>query len=279
LLIVNVNGNLVARKNLRRFNVLSPQTGMIWLLTLILLLSSSAVSPVRAQTRRSVFQTGEELVYKVKYGFIKLGTVVMQTGSPADASHLNARMRFWTADVPFLDTKSLITDVIDTHTVNLFHFEENLTDHDKHSTRTFVYDPATKVLTISGSDIKTAVIDHVRPFSDALTLFYNLRTWSASNSSYSFPMRELSGEKMVMCKFTSKRSRQECPAFEDKQIETRVLDGHAEMGNSTPLGADGDFTMYVTDDAAAIPIRIDLKIAIGSISLVLDKVKRTGWNP
>jgi hypothetical protein len=262
-----------------RLNALRTQTRNICFLLLALLFLPGAFSPIRAQTRRSVFQTGEELVYKVKYGFVKLGTVVMQTGSPADASHLNARMRFWTADVPFLDTKSLITDVIDTHAVNLFHFEENLTDHDKHSVRTFVYDPATKVLTISGSDISTTVIDNVRPFSDALTLFYNLRTWSASNSSYSFPMRELSGEKLVTCKFTSMKSKQECPAFEDKEIETRVLNGHAAMGNNTPLGADGDFTMYVTDDAAAIPIRIDLKIAIGSISLVLDKVKRTGWTP
>jgi hypothetical protein len=33
----------------------------------------------------------------------------------------------------------------------------------------------------------------------------------------------------------------------------------------------------VSDDDAAVPVRIDMKIAVGSISLVLDKIKRNDW--
>src|SRR5687768_721014 len=63
----------------------------------------------QAQTRKSVFQTGEELTYKVKFGFIKLGTVSIKTGGPATGygpNKVTAKMQFATADVPFLDAKS-----------------------------------------------------------------------------------------------------------------------------------------------------------------------------
>jgi hypothetical protein len=72
---------------------------------------------------------------------------------------------------------------------------------------------------------------------------------------------------------------QECPAFDDKEIQTYTVEGRADMGDTAPLGASGKFTAYITKDEAAIPIRIEMKIAIGSISLVLDKAERAGWNP
>ena len=84
-------------------------------------------SSAEAQTRKSVFQTGEELTYKVKFGFIKLGTVTIKTLGPNTqygANKVAARMQFATADVPFLDAKSLVTTVIDTNAMYLVHFEQ-----------------------------------------------------------------------------------------------------------------------------------------------------------
>ena len=77
--------------------------------------------------------------------------------------------------------------------------------------------------------------------------------------------------------FTNEFADEEVPALDDRIVHARILQGTMDLGGSAPLGADGSFTAYVSDDAAAVPVRIDMSIAIGSISLVLDHIKRTGW--
>src|SRR5882757_777600 len=67
----------------------------------------------QAQKKNSAFLTGERLVYKIKFGFVKLGTLIIETGKPAGGSRVNARMKFWTAQVPFLDSKDVVDDIID----------------------------------------------------------------------------------------------------------------------------------------------------------------------
>jgi len=251
--------------------------GTALLLSSLALASAAPVQTAEAQTRKSVFQTGEELTYKVKFGFVKLGTVVIRTGSSAGSNKVNASMQFWTADVPFLDTKTKIDDVIDTQYVHLVNFKEHSTEGDKVTDKTFSYDRGKKTLTYSDATVQNRVTTNVDPFSDALTLLFNMRTWSAAGQAYSFQMRGKDGAKNVSINFTKATSDQEVEAFDDKPVKTRVLKGKANMGDSSPLGANGDFTAYVTDDAAAVPVRIDMKIAIGSITLELAKVKRPGW--
>ncbi len=262
--------------------IFSTRRVILAITVLTCVLSFGAVNKTTAQKRRSVFQSGEELVYKVKFGFIKLGTLVIQTGSPTDQfgpNQLSARMQFWTADVPFLDTKTQVIDVIDTHAVYLVRFEEHTRNGDKKTNKVFVFDHEKKTMTYSDDAVASRVTNNVEPFNDALTLVFNMRTWSASGAAYSFPLRGSEGEKNVTCRFTGKHSDEECPAFEDQTIKTRIVEGQAEMGNSAPLGANGHFTAYLTDDEAAVPVRIDMQIGIGSISLILEKVKRPGWKP
>jgi hypothetical protein len=240
------------------------------------LMGSSDVA--QAQTRKSVFQTGEELTYKVKFGFIKLGTVTIKTNGPAGANKVTAQMHFATADVPFLNAKSLVTDVIDTNGMYLVSFKQKGQEGEEIQEKQMVYDKSKKTLTYTDSRIKGKVTSDVEPFNDALTLLFNMRTWSASGKKYSFPMRSKDGQNNVVCNFTNKISNLEVEAWDGKDIRTRVIQGQANMGESAPLGANGKFTAYVTDDAAAIPVKIDMNIAIGSITIELVKVKREGWN-
>src|SRR5439155_26986006 len=91
------------------------------LLVAILFISSTASF---AQTKKEVFQPGEQLVYKVKYGFVKLGTVVIQTGNFTSDGKITARMQFWTADVPFLHAKTTVTDQFDKGDLTVSSFSE-----------------------------------------------------------------------------------------------------------------------------------------------------------
>ena len=227
--------------------------------------------------RKEVFQQGEELVYRVKYGFLKLGTVVIQTSSAND-QRVQARLRFWTADVPLLHTRSTVTDEIDARSLNLMRFQEHSENGDVVTNKEMTYDPAKRTLNYSDDQVKNRITTDIRPFNDALCLLFNMRAWSgAGGKAYTFPLRGKDGEKRVTVTFTNEFSNETVPALEDKEVRTRVLQGRAEMGASSPLGADGAFTAYVSDDAAAVPVRIDMSIAVGSISLVLDHIKRTNW--
>lgn len=251
----------------------------IAVLTVVLAFSFNFVGNASAQRKNAVFQTGEKLTYKVKFGFVKLGTLVMETGKSAGGNRINTRMKFWTAQVPFLDSKDVVDDIIDTSALCLMRFEEHGHDGETKMNRNFTYDPVKRTISYSDETVKDRITEDVRPFSDAVALFFNLRAWNGSGGNYFFPLRSRAGEKLVKCYFSTTEKEQECPAFEDKEIQTYVLSGNADMGDSAPLGASGKFTAYLTKDNASIPIRIDMKIAIGSISLILDKVERAGWTP
>ena len=229
--------------------------------------------------RHPVFQSGEELVYKVKFGFVKLGTVVIKTGDAAGPNRINAMLKFWTAEVPFLDVHTQVTDVVDSHQICVTRFEEHTKDGDKQRNQVFDYDESKQTMTYSNDVVKNEVIPNIRPFSDALTLVFNMRSWAGSGQSYSFPMRSHEGESAVVCRFTKRTSMESCPALDDKEVKTVITEGQANMGEHAPLGANGKFVVYTTNDAASIPIKIEMKIAVGSITLLLDKVRRPGWQP
>jgi hypothetical protein len=104
-----------------------------------------------------------------------------------------------------------------------------------------------------------------------------MRTWSASEKKFKFPMRGKNNTTpATIINFTKKTEEIDVPAF-DKEINALVAEGVANTGPGAPLGASGNFTAYFTNDEAAIPVRIDMKIAVGSISLILEKIKRPGW--
>ncbi|MDP4198194.1 MAG: DUF3108 domain-containing protein [Bacteroidota bacterium] len=238
----------------------------------------SIASATHAQAgRKDAFQTGEQLVYNVKYGFIKLGTLVVQTGAIANGK-ATAHMQFWTADVPFLNTKTGVTDQFDTRDLTLRSFEEHSQNGDEKTNKYMTYDPEAKSLTYSDDQIKNKVTTGIDPFDDALGLLFNMRAWSgAAGKKYLFHLRGKDGARPVTVQFTNQFSNEQVAALDDKEVRTRILQGNADMGSSSPLGANGAFTAYISDDAAAIPVRIDMSIAVGSISIVLDKVKRPDW--
>jgi hypothetical protein len=245
---------------------------------IVMLIVVSAFTNCSAQTRKNFLQPGEELVYKVKYGFVKLGTVIMQTGSMSDGT-VSARMHFWTADIPFLHAKTTNNDQFYADDLCLHTLEEHDINGDDKENITSTYDRATKTLHYADDKEKNVVKHNVEPYDDALGVVFNMRSWSgAAGHKYIFLIHTVTGVKPVTVNFSNEFSDEEVPALNDKKIHARVLHGTMDLGGSAPLGADGSFTAYVSDDAAAIPVRIDMSIAIGSISLVLDKIKRTGWD-
>jgi hypothetical protein len=246
--------------------------------TFVTIILGNALLTCSAQTRKNYLQPGEELAYKAKFGFIKLGTVVMQTGAISSDGTVSERMHFRTADNPFLHAETTDIDKFYTNDLSLHTFEEHTQVGDDKSDKYSSYDRTTKTLTYS-DEKETNVVKHdVEPYEDALGIVLNMRAWSgAVGHKYIFYIHTKTGVQPVTVNFTNEFSDEEVAALDDRKVHTRILKGTMNLGDSAPLGADGSFTAYISDDDAAVPVRIDVSIAIGSVSLVLDKIKRTGW--
>ncbi len=246
------------------------------LLVVLSIVSFSTTS--LSQTRKDFLQPGEELVYKVKYGFVKLGTVVMQTGNVSSDGLVSTHLHFWTADIPFLNAKTTDNEQYYADDLCVRSFEEHSINGDDKLDVFSTYDRATKTLQYADDKRKNVIKQNVEPYDDALGVLFNMRAWSgAAGHKYIFLIHEVTDVKPITVDFSNEISEEEVPALNDKKVRTRVLHGTMDLGGSAPLGADGSFTAYVSDDNAAVPVRIEMKIAIGSITLSLDKIKRTGW--
>ena len=242
---------------------------------LAMMIVVSAFTNGSAQTRKNFLQPGEQLTYKVKFGFVKLGTVVIQTGPIANGM-VTAHLHFWTAAVPFLSAKTTDNETYYADDLSLHTLEEHATNGNDKSFIASTYDRATKTLHYADEKTKSKVTQNVEPYDDALGVLLNMRAWSgAAGHKYIFLIHTTTGVKPVTVDFSDQLTDETVPAY-SKKVHTRVLHGTMDLGSSAPLGANGSFSAHVTNDAAAVPVRIDMKIAIGSISLVLDNIKHTG---
>jgi hypothetical protein len=61
------------------------------------------------------------------------------------------------------------------------------------------------------------------------------------------------------------------------EVRTVELDGKAEFEGT--YGMTGDFKGWFTDDTAAIPVKGELQVIIGHVTVELTGYKRDGWNP
>src|ERR1035437_1941148 len=149
-----------------------------------------------AQTRKEFLQPGEELVYKVKFGFFKLGTIVIQTGTFSPDGTVSAHMHLWSADIPFVHAKSNVSDQFYANDLTLHTFEEHSQFGDEHNDKYSTYDRATKTL-LYADEKKLNVVEHnVEPYVDALGVLFNMRQWSgAVGHKYRFLIHTKGGVK------------------------------------------------------------------------------------
>ncbi len=79
-----------------------------------------------------------------------------------------------------------------------------------------------------------------------------------------------------MLDFTGPIENVEIDAF-DRPIRTRKYTGFADWKGGTSAGLSGEFTGWVSDDEAAIPLQAEMKVFLGSIRLELERWHRPDW--
>lgn len=263
----------------------SPQILFTALAAIALMLAGSPV--VRAADISSpVFQDGEELTYKVKFGFVRLGTVTVTTKRDQSKEgvpeyHLVMKLES-NPSVPFFRLNEYNESVMDPATLMSKRFYGLHTGPGKRSEVQFHYEPEQRRAYFTRKDLNTntmvedLTIDSASAYTEGPTLFFYGRVFSASRQIKKV-MTMVDGKIMEsVLDFTKGRAYINVDAAE--HVRTRKYEG-TTGDNASSVGVSGGFTIWVSDDSAAVPIRAEMQISVGSVTLELEKWRRANWQP
>ncbi len=237
---------------------------------------------------RAVFQPGETLRYKVKWTFLRLGTLTLSTErdtTSSDGSAFKVVLKVESnPDLRFIWIQEINESHMDTVEISTRHFVARHRNGDDLVEIRQRYDQARKTAFASIVDMNTGrelgcdTIQQAPPFVDGAALLCKARALSRSRGTYRLPTMVGGKIQNTTLDFDSAIENLETDAW-GKEIRTRRYSGHADWTGATASGLGGDFTGWVSDDDAAVPIRAEMKILLGSIVLELEEWTRPGWAP
>lgn len=234
----------------------------------------------------AVFRAGEELVYAVKWNFIPLGRIIIRTNiDSADTNRVMVLMVVEsTPGLPFISIRDVNRSVIDRNHSNTLRYTGKHWKGDDTLSIEYVYDQETKTLTFSEWDLTENVSLHrevsndIPPFVDGNALFFYARWRSSSGKSFRVPTVVDGKLSYTTLTFSGEREAIEVDAIPGPVV-VRKYTGRAEWTGGSSAGLSGEFTGWVSDDPAAVPVRAEMQIALGSITIELEQWKRSGWTP
>lgn len=228
------------------------------------------------------FQAGEILRYKVKWIFIRLGTIVLtqQLVDSTDSSKFLVTMHAESAwGLPFVDVFFEDRSILFSHSVANVHFTHE-SGRDEKSQLIYRYNSKTRhTITEQWKGGELLTYDSTAQegsYYDAVGLFMLTRCLSGSGLAITAPTIMESELKDTKIQFTDEVEEIRVDAL-DHPVRARRIEGRAEWVNKSAAGMKGPFSGWISDDDAGIPLKADLKIFLGSITLELESYSRPGW--
>lgn len=264
---------------------------MLHMLSLFIILVALFTSPLRAQVphiSRSIFQPGEVLQYSVKWKFFRLGTITVRTKPyPGDSTGNCVRVCMLVESNPSLPFISLweyneaIIDLVNMTSLRytaLHYFGEKADSvsheflRDERTVKTEIYDIET------GTIVRRSRVPDVDWYMEGTSLFFYTRHAALKREKCIVPT-VVKGQMMTTSlEYAAETEEFEIDAWEEP-IRVRRYAGVADWEGATSAGLTGDFTGWLSDDSAAIPVKAELKIFLGSIDIELERWSRAGWRP
>ncbi len=252
---------------------------------LLVLIGAAQETYAQVNTAQPIFTPGEILQYKVKWGFFRLGTIVMTQQRCDSLERGGCLITMDVQSAPGLP-------FINVHFVNrsrkspgsLWVSEESIvTGEDSTELTVYRYDHDTGTLYCSGSTkakpIFTTDTVQIGGYSyDALGLFMLARVLSPTKGTVVVPTLNECSVHETEINITGDVEEIEVAAC-DTPVRCRRIDGFARWVGTSFAGMKGPFAGWISDDAASIPLRAELKIFLGSIVLELESTNRTDWRP
>ncbi|MFO7524518.1 MAG: DUF3108 domain-containing protein [Ignavibacteriaceae bacterium] len=248
---------------------------------IVLLLSITNVFSQELVINNNVFSNGETLIYKVKWTFIRLGTITIKTLADQSDSNL-IKVSMLVESNPtlfFININEYNETIIDKKTCTSRFYYGDFKDGSERSIINSSYDEETSKSIFSLFDnvrkrkIKSDTIYNSPKYVDGPSLFFFTRVFSRSRITHNLPTMvdgKIENTKLI---FTNDSKVFEVDAFQNPVTANKYY-GIAEWEGGTSQGLSGEFTGWISDDDAAIPIYAELKVLLGKLKIELEHCSR-----
>jgi hypothetical protein len=233
-----------------------------------------------------ILEVGEELNYKVYYGFIKLGEVKFKISSYDATSKkytATAELKNYEA-LPLVKINYFFESTMINKGDSIYSFRfysSEFKDKDiTHIDYTFDYDKGVIIAkndkNFQNEEKKEIKIDANKRYQDGLSLFYDARVHSLSNKNYIVPVYINSQESSVNYSFNMNKDvvSSDLKAYDMSAI--KIIGTAHFIG---VFGLTGEFVGWLSDDDARVPLKAKFNVSIGSITLELTSYKKKNWSP
>ncbi|MBK8382072.1 MAG: DUF3108 domain-containing protein [Ignavibacteria bacterium] len=238
--------------------------------------------------QKEVLNEGEELNYIVYYGFIKLGEVKMKIISrktEGDKIVFNSRSEMKTfKGIPFVSLNSVFESEMVFQGMDLYSRRFKATEYKDDGNviieykfnydSNFVYVRKDNKGNIE-KDEKISFNKNIK-FQDGLSLFYKARINSYASDNFIIPVFMNEAETSVNYYFSSKKDNTSIDLFSHDILTVRC-NGVANFEGV--FGLSGEFVGWFSYDEARIPLKAQMNVIIGNVTLELDTFRRAGWKP
>jgi hypothetical protein len=228
------------------------------------------------------FESGEVLRYKVKWHFIRLGTLLLtqQLVDSLGSSNFLVSLHGESAKgLPLIDVLFHVQSVLLPDDVASRHFTRDTGEKEK-SLLIYHYDAESKYIVKkeweNGRLIEFDSTAYDGLYYDAVGVFMIIRCLAGSGRTVALPTIMHGKVERTRLEFREDVEEIEVEAV-DHPLRARRVDGKAEWVNESAAGMKGSFRGWISDDEAAIPLRAELEISLGSITLELESFTRAAW--
>jgi len=259
----------------------------LWLIVLIALPESApGEEPDEASP---VFQDGEVLQYKVKWTLFRLGTLTFRTFRDSTCRGLHdykvALYAESNPDIGIIWLRGYFESTMDAASLTSKGVWVLERDREKFIETRATLDEETRRLGYlildknTGDTIVEDTLENVISCCQCPSLLSFARSVSDRTGLYRVPTfvdRTMATTEVI---FRGEKEEIEIDALESP-VRTRMFSGETKWGEGKGVaGFSGHFSGWFTDDDAAVPVRAEMKVIVGSVVVELEKWDRPGWVP
>jgi hypothetical protein len=234
---------------------------------------------------------GEDLTYEVRWWMFKIGQIKVKT---LESKSVDNKTRHSAA--VFIDSYNGVP-FVDLHAIDYSEMDSAFFSHgfraiekknDKWLVENSHFDYQNKVMIIEKTwqkdlesapsatpEYDTVALDHSM-YLDGLSILYYARAHVRSNIALKVPSIVYAKKGSISFYLSNNKTTEEIDAV-GKPIRVVQFEGKADFDGI--FGFTGDFKGWFTDDVAAIPIKAEMKVILGNITIELKKWERRGWTP
>ena len=254
-------------------------TAMLVILTAT---TSGQAQDISAGYSSAPFAEREVLRYSVSWSFFHLGSIEVRQSRIEGETRRRVQLRAHTASgIPFIDVDMRDISLLLPEDPRCTDFIVRI-DHDPKEYRHYRHDPASGALTMLLSEGEGEAVrkkrNEPRRCFDALGVLMYMRGLAGSGEDLVIPV--LMDYELVDTRIIAHREREDVDvdAFDD-DVPAYRISVRAGWEEECVGGMDGDYELWCLADGSAIPLRAEIDLALGSISIELESFRRSGWKP